>query len=54
MKKNGKVKKALTLTKETLRQLVPLRLQDAQGGFRAEAISPCTSAPRCKKCGSTG
>jgi hypothetical protein len=54
MKKAGKVKQALTLSKETLRQLVPPRLRDAQGGFHAEAISPCTSTPRCRKCGSTG
>jgi hypothetical protein len=54
MRKSVKVKRPLTLTKETLRQLVPPRLQDAQGGFVVEAISPCTSQPRCKRCGSNG
>ena len=54
MRKAKKVKKPLALTRETLRQLVPPRLRDAQGGFEAEAISPCTSQPRCKKCGSAG
>jgi len=54
MRKSVKVKRSLTLSKETLRQLVPPRLREAQGGFAAEAISPCTSQPRCKKCGSTG
>jgi hypothetical protein len=54
MRKSVKVKKALALNKETLGRLVPPRLRDAQGGFAAEAISPCTSQPRCKKCGSNG
>jgi len=53
MRKSAKLKKPLTLTKETLRQLVPPAMRNAQGGFAAEAISPCTSQPRCKKCGST-
>ena len=54
MKKTGKLERPLTLSKETLRLLVPPRLRDAQGGLLVEAISPCTSTPRCKKCGSAG
>jgi hypothetical protein len=55
MRKSRKLRKPLTLTKETLRQLVPSpAMRNAQGGFAPEAISPCTSQPRCKKCGSTG
>ena len=55
MRKSRKLRKPLTLTKETLRQLVPPpAMRNAQGGFAAEAISPCTSQPRCKKCGSAG
>lgn len=54
MRKSRKIRKPLALTKETLRQLVPPALRNAQGGLVPEAISPCTSQPRCRKCGSAG